>query len=94
MTRKTIQKSNYFFFNGFLCKTPLSESLIDFSLDDVKLLIQLINTESRRLSKIEAKLCDQCSAIEDNSILKLSNNIENLLFEIEVRNLKINKILE
>ncbi len=54
-------------------------------MDDVKLLIQLINTESRRLSKIEAKLCDQSSAIEDNSITKLSNNIESLLVELEVR---------
>ena len=37
------------------------------------------------MSKIEANLCGQCSAIKDSSILKLSNNIENLLLELEVR---------
>jgi hypothetical protein len=58
-------------------------------LEDVKLLIQLINNESRRLSKIEAKLCDQSSAIGDNSITKLSNNIESLLVELEVRIKKV-----
>ncbi len=76
--------SNRYIFISFHLSCIYSLSVVFLSLKSVQVLIRLMNSLEKSMSKIESKLCNQDITIEVGSIKNLATDFDRIQIELEV----------